>query len=200
MGDRKGDEIIQSIKDEKPDKKLVFFHIPKCAGSYANVILNDLGVKTMEHRRPTGEEDEISFTILRDPIRRYESWLNYILNESEPRTEWPEHLNYVYEDPDIRESITLNEVINEMTDEDILGFKRAYGNLTAWKDVDIFITVDQLHPLLQRFGYDYNVDNYGLVNVSKKTKGTFSDEVIDRLRNLFEEDIEMCNRVLFTSF
>ena len=87
-----------------------------------------------------------------------------------------------------------------MTDEDILGFKGAYGNLTAWKDVDIFITVDQLHPLLKRFGYDYNVDNYGLVNVSKKTRGTFSDEVIERLRNLFEEDIEMYNQVLFTSF
>ena len=41
-----------SIKQKKPDSKLVFVHTPKCGGTYASFIFKDLGIKYKEHNHP----------------------------------------------------------------------------------------------------------------------------------------------------
>ena len=185
--------VIESIKQKKQTKTLNFFHIPKCAGSYVNKIVRDLGIETMEHRRPTGNEDKITFTVIRHPIERYESWLNYILNEDKPRNEWPKNLNYIYEN---KSKQSLNDVLKLMTDKDILGFKNGYGNLTNWINIDIFIKVEQLHWFLSYFGYDYNINDYQKINVSKKLRGTLDESSKNRLTRLFKQDIDMYNKKL----
>ena len=182
--------FIESIKQKKTKKNLTFFHIPKCAGSYVNKIVRDLGIETMEHRRPTGNEDKITFAVIRHPIERYESRLNYILNEDKPRLEWPANLNYIYEN---KSKLSLNGVLKLMTDKDILGFKNDYGNLTDWINIDIFIKVEQLHWFLSYFGYDYNINDYEKINVSKKLRGTLNESSKNRLTRLFKHDIEMYN-------
>ena len=82
------------IKENKKNEELCFIHTPKCGGSYAGLILRDLGIKYKGHRRAK-KNDGITFTIIRDPVKRFESLINYRLGESRPRNDWPKSLGSV---------------------------------------------------------------------------------------------------------
>jgi hypothetical protein len=131
-------------KKNKDKDQLIFIHTPKCSGTYISEILKDLKIYNKEHRQAIQNEG-INFTVIRDPIERFESLLNYRLDESCPREDWPKHLYYVYND----KSINLNDIVNMMSDKDIVSFV-PYRSLTYWStNIDIIITVDQLHEFLK---------------------------------------------------
>eukprot|EP00943_MAST-04B_sp_MAST-4B-sp1_P006972 g6972.t1 len=178
----------EKVKQDKINQPLIFIHTPKCGGTYTRIILGDLGIKNKGHRQAVKDEG-ITFTIIREPVERFESLMNYRLAEDEPRKDWPADLKYAYDD----ETVTLNEVLNKMTDEQIVGFA-PYRSLEYWvKNVDICITIDKLHSFLTHFGYAYSPALYEKQNVSKKTRGKFNDEVIARLSKLFAKDILIYN-------
>ena len=180
------------IKQQKPDAKLLFVHTPKCGGTYTSFILKNLGIKYKEHNHPQ-ENEGIAFTIIRDPVERFESLLNYRLGEKEPRSDWPKQLHYVYKNKDI----TLNQIVNEMTDVDMVSFF-PYKSLTYWsKNIDIFITIDQLQDFLNFFGYNYDPQNYVKKNVSNKVRGTLDEKVKDRIAKIYGDDILLYNTVIF---
>ena len=99
-------------------KELIFIHTPKCGGSYVATILSHLQIKSNDHNQAIPNDNYIYFTVIRDPVRRFESLLNFRLGEEKPRGDWPAHLSYVYTD----KSVKLDEIISKMTDEEILGF------------------------------------------------------------------------------
>jgi hypothetical protein len=135
-------------------KELVFIHTPKCAGTYVSAILSHLKIKNDEHTPATPNNNVIYFTVIRDPVERFESLLNYRLGEKIPRNDWPKHLEYVYDN----KNVSLDNIISHMTDEEILGFT-PYKTLDFWiKNVDIIITVDNLPKLLEYFGYEYDIN------------------------------------------
>ena len=68
------DELIIN----KSNKKLIFIHTPKCAGTYVNTILSYLGIQNKGHNQAIQNEG-ITFTVVRNPIERFESLLNYRL-------------------------------------------------------------------------------------------------------------------------
>ena len=70
--------------NKNSNTKLHFIHTPKCAGSYASNILKDLKIHNMGHNQAIKNKNIINFTIIRDPIERYESLLNYRLNRIRP--------------------------------------------------------------------------------------------------------------------
>jgi hypothetical protein len=180
----------EKIVSEKPNKKLIFIHTPKCGGTYASKILNDLNIVYRGHKQGLLNE-EINFTIVREPVNRFESLLNYRLSE-DPRSDFPKHLLFVYDN----ENITLDEIVTLMSDEEILGFS-PYNTLTYWsKNVDIFIKIDQLHEFLRFFGYDYDENHYKPEKISKKIRGKFSDETRKRIAELFNDDIIFYNKVI----
>jgi len=180
----------QKIIDENPDGKLIFIHTPKCGGSYVSKILKDLNISKKGHHQAIKNEG-INFTVIRDPIDRFQSLLNYRLGHPAPRNDWPKHLEYVYNDA----SITLNNLIAKMTDDEILGF-RPYSTLTFWTtNVDIIITIDQLPELLDCFGYQYDEKSYPPMNMSVKERGSFNNKTRNRLANLFKDDILLYNKV-----
>lgn len=182
--------IWKKIMDENPDRKLLFIHTPKCGGTYVSKILKDLDIPKKGHN-PAIKNEGINFTVIREPIDRFQSLLNYRLCQPLPRNDWPKRLAYVYNDP----SITLNEMIAKMSDAEILGF-RPYSTLIFWTtNVDIIITIDQLHELLSFFGYQYDVNRYSHKNVSAKLRGSFDNETITRLTELFKDDILLFNNV-----
>ena len=122
---------------------------------------------------------------MRDPIERFESLLNYRMGEKSPRDDWPNHLHYVFED----KSIDLNEIVNKMSNKDIVNFK-PYRTLSYWNDnIDIVITIDNLHKFLSFFGYNYNVEEYNKKNVSNKNRGIFNQLTINRLTKLYSDDM-----------
>ena len=77
------------------DKKLIFIHTPKCGGTFIASILSQLKIRNKGHNRAIKNEG-LTFTVIRNPIERFESLLNYRLNEKKPRYDFPKKLHYVY--------------------------------------------------------------------------------------------------------
>ena len=76
-----------------------------------------------------------------------------------------------------------------MSDKEILNF-RPYHSLTYWsKNIDVFITIDNLHNFLSFFGYNYDMNNYLKKNVSKKERGKFNESTKNRIAKLYSIDV-----------
>jgi hypothetical protein len=178
-------DLINNIKKQKKNK-LIFIHTPKCAGTYVSKILLDLNITNKEHTLAK-KTDEINFTVIRHPVERFESLLNYRLTDEKPREDWPKHLDYVYND----KNIDLNFIIDQMSDKDILGFN-PYKSLTFWaQNVDIFLLISELKEFLSMFGYDYDESKYTKVNVSNKNRGTLNQKNKQRIAKLYENDMKL---------
>jgi hypothetical protein len=175
----------------KSNKPLIFIHTPKCGGTYVASILSYLGIRNKQHSQAIPNEG-IHFTVVRNPIDRFESLMNYRLSEEGPRDDWPEHLTYAYKDPTVR----LNDIVEKMTDAQIVGF-RPYKTLTYWtQHVDILITIEQLPDLLEYFGYKYDAQAFSKVNVSKKQRGVLNAEIRNRIGVLYHDDMILYNKVI----
>lgn len=182
---------FSDILKTKDNKELVFVHTPKCAGSYIASILSHLKIKNNSHTQAVPSDKHIYFTVIRKPVERFESLLNYRLSMKKARKDWPKHLLYAHNDKNVK----LDEIVSKMSDEDIKGFS-PYKTLKYWtKNVDIIITLDNLPKLLKYFGYTYDVNSFAPVNVSKKTRGKIKKANKDRIKKLFNDDIKIYNMV-----
>jgi hypothetical protein len=113
------------------------------------------------------------------------------LGEKNHRNDWPKHLQYVYDNTNIK----LDEIISKMTDEEILNFS-PYKTINYWiKNVDIIITLEKLPKMLEYFGYKYNVNLFQRINVSKKIRGKINQLNNNRITNIFINDVEIYNMV-----
>ena len=178
------------------NKELVFIHTPKCGGSYVSNILSHLKITNKGHNQAILNNNYIYFTVIRNPVERFESLLNYRLGENNPRDDWPKHLSYAYDDKNIK----LNDIISKMTDEEILGFS-PYKTINYWiKNVDIIITLDNLPKMLEYFGYTYDVNLFKPVNVSNKIRGKINKQNKNRLQNIFNDDVKIYNMVINSAF
>lgn len=155
-----------AIKKRKRNKPLTFIHIPKCGGTYIATILSHLGVKNKGHHLATNT-DGITFAVIRNPVDRYSSLLNYRLNVSKPRPDCPKSLGcYV----NVNTPATLNTIV-------------------GGKNVDIFITIDKLQEFLAFFDHEYDANLFEKQNVSKKTQGTFDAQTKHRIAKLYSKDM-----------
>ena len=191
-------ELWNSIRNKKNTHKLKFIHTPKCGGTYVSNILYDLKIINKKHlpvdRKnhipANGDEEEITFTIIRNPVDRFESLLNFRLG-MDILEDWPKHLRYVYDN----KNITLNEIISKMSDDEILGFV-PYKSLVYWtKNVDVVITIEQLEEFINFFGYFYDAAIYKKENVSIKIRGTLNDDIKKRITDLYHCDILLYNQI-----
>ena len=182
----------EKIKNKKKDKPLFFVHTPKCGGNFVKNILRELNINHKKGHSLAEKNDGLTFTVIRNPIERYESLMNYRLNESKPRKDWPKLLNYVWED----KTITLNEIIGKMSDDEILNF-RPYKTLRHYsKNIDIFITIDKLEEFLLFFDYKFNIENFKKKNVSKKLRGKFNEFTKNRISELYSDDMNLYKQVI----
>lgn len=181
-------KILDFLK-KKLEKKyeLTFIHIPKCGGSYAGKYLKDLNIYNKGHIQATSF-DQLTFTIIRDPVKRFESLLNYRLNMEHPRPDWPHHLNKYHYD----KHCTLNEIIEKMSDKNILSFK-PFRTLKYWtKNVKLLLTIDEFIEALKYLGYTIK-NEYNETNVSQKNRGGLSEKNIERLKQIFKDDYKIYN-------
>lgn len=177
-------------------KKLKFIHTPKCGGSYVSSILSNLKIPSKGHTQATKNENATTFTVIRDPVDRFESLLNYRLNEKMIRNDWPARLRYVYKN----KNITLNNIVSKMTNSEILGFN-PFNTLSYWtKNVNIIITIDNLQKTLNYFNYNYDINQFEKKNVSVKTRGKFNMKTINRIKRLYKNDMILYNKILNSSF
>ena len=184
----------KEIEKRKKNYPLLFIHTPKCGGSYVNTILKDLNIKRNGHHQATNKDKEryITFTVVREPVERFESFLNYRLGEKRPRWDWPNYIRNAYRN----KNITLNQIVTNFQEEDIHKL-HPYKNLKFWtRNIDIIITVKQLHSFLSFFGFKYNIKKYEKRNVSKKIRGTFNKKSKEKIKNIFIEDINLYNQFI----
>ena len=79
-----------NIRKRKHDKPLRFVHTPKCGGSFTSNILKKLDINNNFHKQASKQDitNSITFTVIRHPVERFESLLNYRLSEPCPRNDW----------------------------------------------------------------------------------------------------------------
>jgi hypothetical protein len=181
-------EFIEQIKKNNPDKSLIFIHTPKCGGTYLSEILKDLNIQNKNHNL-ANKYDGIHFTIIREPADRFESLLNYRLDDLTPRSDWPKSLYYVYND-----NSSLNEIVEKMSDLEIISFT-PYKSLSYWSEnVDIFITINEVKDFLEIFDYTYDEKKYESKNVSQKKRGKLNQKNRERICKLYENDVILFNK------
>ena len=168
----------------------MFIHTPKCAGTYVNTILSHLKIQNNGHNQAPPDNEYIYFTVIRNPVERFESLLNYRLGLH--RNNWPTQLLYVFDDKNIQ----LDEIVSKMSDTDILSFS-PYRTLTYYtKNVDIILTVDNLPTFLAYFGYVYDINSFKTTNVSNKIRGKLNQQNKERLKKLFNDDVVLYDKVI----
>lgn len=176
---------LTKLVEEKNTYKLVFVHTPKCGGTSVGDVLKKLNITNLGHNfAPI--TDDIVFTIIRNPIDRFESFLNYrLLNE--PRTDWPSNLSYVYYD----KKYDLNYIVNNLSDNDIMSF-HPFRTLSYWsKNVNIFLKINEIPDFLYFFGYK-NI-TIPFKNTSKKERGCLNFKNRERIVKLFKDDFALYN-------
>ena len=188
------------IKRKKRNRPIDFVHVPKTGGTFVKHVLKQTNIgetskygnaiKTHTQRKNI---HNINFTVIRHPVDRFESFLNFRLNEKRARTDWPKKLRKIYNKNN--KNTSLDEIVAKMTKTDILKFS-PFKTITYYtKDVDIFITIDKLEKFLHFFGYKVNVDAFKKQNVSPKTRGKFSDKTRQRIAKIYHEDMLLYNKL-----
>lgn len=181
--------IINEIKQKLDQgEKLTFIHSPKCAGIFAEGICAHFNIASIGHCRAK-KKDGKTFTIIREPAARFESLLNYRLTEKAPRQDWPHNLKHVYHD----KSLSLNYIIENMSDSEITGF-RPYRTLKYWSEnIDLLLTIEEFIPTLKIFGFKIT-KKFPKKNVSIKDRGYLSEDNRQRIRELYQEDVQLYNQ------
>lgn len=166
----------------KNGDELIFVHIPKCGGTYANFILNELGIKSIGHNQYLFKTtQQIVFATIRDPIDRFESMLNFRLQG--------DCKYFPVKNACVNSSYLLDDLVDNMND--IISFK-PFKNIQYYsKNVDFFITIDQLIPMLKYFEFDISQLNTIPKNVSIKNRGILSEKNRQRIKNLYKKDYEI---------
>lgn len=178
-----------AIKNIKNNKPLFFVHVPKCGGTYVNSIISKVDVKSFKkideftHKTATKEvnDNHIVFAVIRDPISRYESLINYRISTNRIANLF----NSTIDDHD-----DINSYVNNQPDEILSSFSPYYTLTYYSRNVDIFITIDELSDFLAFFGYDISKINYPKLNTSSRKYGRFNKKTIDRVSKIFKDDIK----------
>jgi hypothetical protein len=180
-------EIILKIKEKiNNGKKLSFIHIPKCGGCYASQYINACNIINKGHNIPNND-NEVTFSIIRDPIKRFESLLNYRLSEKNPRIDFPKNLQYAH----FNKSISINEIVSQFKYKNTLRLF-PYRTLTYWcQNIDLLITIEELEETLQILGFTIDNSNFENKNVSIKERGTLNKESIQKITNFYKKDVEL---------
>jgi len=176
------------------EKPLCFVHTPKCGGISVNHLLNNMGIELNGHIRPK-DQNKTYFTIVRHPVDRFISLLNYRLQELQPRADFPRRLHYAHYN-----NVSLNEIILNLTNEELLSFK-PFRTLEYWTEgCQHVIAINQLQPFLATYGYYFNIADLKKMNVSKKTRGEVDMGIKGRLSAVFKKDMQIYLKALENKF
>ncbi len=178
-------EWKKKIIQENRGKKVAFVHIPKCAGSFVNRYCHDLGIESLGHNLAKNDKNTFYFSVIRDPVTRFESFLNFRLGLG-MKFSFKKQLHHVFRN----KSISLNQIVNKMNKSDFDRFK-PYRTIQYWsKGCHLLITIHELFDFFHELGYE-NIKIYPKENVSPKLRGTFNPKIIQKIQNIYKKDLEI---------
>ena len=179
--------IKKMYREIKNGKKLKFIHIPKCAGSYASQYIEYFKIINNGHK-VANEYDEITIGIIRNPIQRFESFLNFRLSKDTPGRDWPKRLHYLHYD----KTKSLNDIIEKLSPYEILSFDPFKTYLYWTQNIKLLVTINEFLPALHLLGYSTD-KKFPKMNVSDKNRGTLSEESIHKLKKILKIDMKIYN-------
>ena len=164
--------------------KFEFIHTPKCAGQYFNrFFYKDPLITNLSHTITGGRAKKIfkqknktyKFTIIREPISRFQSFLNYCLSGGIFHRSIPSHL-MVQKD---KNYFNLNLLVENLSDKMIYNGFETFYNLQYWtKNADFIFTIGQFDSIYREIYPPYvealnNPSFKHKYNKSKKNWGEF---------------------------
>ena len=178
-------DIIRKMKTKiDSGRQLVFVHTPKCAGQYCIQYFKGTSIINNSHTKYERSENTVAFTVIRDPVKRFESYLNYILqrNVNDPTI-------HIYAN---RLNLSLDDIVRNLTLEKVQCLRTIPFRTLAYytENVDLVLTIDEFLPALTLLGYDTSTV-YPKYNVSYKLRGTLNEESKAKIREWYKDDIEL---------
>ena len=197
------------IKESKPNHPLMFVHIPKCGGTYCKTLFRELDILSVDkfesdlgiqgddgvgrpHQlaKKSYSDNFIIFGVIRHPVDRFESLLNFTLGGGGPPKRKFIINDYIKK---MGKNGTINDFVDMQTDEELLSYT-PYRTLKYYsQNVDIFIKIDELENFLSFFGYK-NIPKTDRKNASKRNYGYLSEKNKARIARLFKDDIAFYNK------
>jgi hypothetical protein len=157
--------------------KYIFYHVPKCGGSYVRNVIERMESDRQEicwtHSTPYetrvgGDENLLSFAMVRHPVTWYESYFRY-RRTSNTRPWQKDNLYDAYV-----EAETYTKFILKTMQSTVAGATSYVGHLYApfINNVTYLIKLEDIHNGLERifggWGYDYWKYKVGPIKVSPK--------------------------------
>ena len=205
---------------------LVFVHIPKCGGCFVGSVLAKLGAARVDRlnsadpgnvpgivdlgHRPlsaltSAQQAKLAshetWTVVRHPVARLESLLNYRLDEAERawkargpaayRGDWPQRLKSA---PPAR--VDVDGLVKAMTDDELRAF-RPYRTLKHYaRGCKHKILIADLGRFLAHKGYPTDVSSFPRRNCSTRVRGELSPESKARIARVYADDVMFYERAL----
>ena len=111
------------VQQRKSGAYIEYVHIPKTGGTFVKDILRHTKIRSASnytkgtHSIATNKKN-IIFTVIRHPVDRFESFLNYRLKGKRARKDWPKKVECAYKE----KTLSLNKIVAKMTRNEILSF------------------------------------------------------------------------------
>ena len=187
-------QILNNFKKQLArGKKITFIHIPKCGGTFVRQFISDKPFLYKQNHERAKRKDRPCFAIIRHPIDRFESMLRYRLkNINLPQNE---NLKRILTLLNIMDKDNLDNIIQELSDEELLNF-HPFQTLDYYKnEVNLMISFEYFVPMLNYLNIcTKNIDTALKINESSsdfKIKYRFNEESKQRIKKLFQKDIEL---------
>ena len=178
------------VSNKKKNVPIYYVHIPKTGGTFVNYVLRSTNIKSTNifsqasHPRYKNKKN-INFTVIRHPIERFESYLNFKYGKTKHRLDTT------------TKTASLNKIVSNMNKREIKQLKKKFRPIKYYsKDIDIFITINMFSKFLLFFGYNLELQNYKHKNVSDKIRGSLNKKNRTKIEELYKEDMKLYNNLI----
>ena len=166
-----------------------YVHIPKTGGTFVNYVLAQTKIKptsmyTKGSHPSKKNKNNINFTVIRHPVDRFESYLNYKYGRGIHNLDRP------------KKKASLNKIVSNMTIKQLKNFKKKFRPIKHYsKNIDIFITINMFNYLLLFLKYDIDIENCKYKNVSLKVRGSLNKRNRAIIEEFYKEDMILYNNL-----